>query len=1237
MDANETESAVLEGDVSHNEEVASDEHADAVSPDSNDIWLSDTPNELIPKMGELPVSSTAYYQQLIMTEAAGSGGGSGPLDKRISPLASDKAPAMHLPSIGVLLTFEQGWFQEGLALGELRKSLCLAPGEVTKVAVVDWRRQTSSREQSATTQSEALAAQTDDASAAVTVQQSMLNETRSNSAFVMGASSHHQAGASGGIPLIFSSSGSVSNSSFMGFSATSSSGERDISTQASKNIQRRTQQLSQSARTARATQIREVSEEEAQSTTTRVVANYNHAHAQTMQYYEVLQIYRLQTRAIRADRCIFVPIKPLVFDEQSMIAASEPTLELLRQVLQDFGATELDDMVAEFQRKQPVFKELRKLAEEAISLRARVSVAERRKLEAPRVWAVETELADGRQSLIRSTTSTNDAPVHSDETAAPAQRLEGTYEDFPHNPGIKNDWHYVNITVVDETTLKWTNRANVSWTLKLTDDKNLLEVGADCPYYSKGYTSAQVEWDAYGNVKHIQGPGNGIYLHKENRIRRLVGTYENFPERANIKNDWHYVDLAAAEDGTLLWTNRAGVVWNLSLTGDDNTLAVAANCPYFAGGYTTARVGFDLLGNVTHIVGPGNSPYVNERTANMLPPEWEEQIVTVVPALLPAPADAAAAPMVPLIDQEAAWQRDTQALTTYISQGPSRGRVWDQWSWYMVDTQGPGNEPTAVTESDLVTVDMWRNRVSYGNGSADAKIIAQFQSEAEHQAWLADKLRLAKVERRYGIDRKELDAFGRLFGLLDDVGLFLNQQMWMRTDDHTWRGLLTGRTFPHGEYEGQDIGGMVNPKPLGFFGNYLAFLWDFPQDRPGESIYQDQAKAFNAVFIDSDEVSQAKTTDHATIALPTEGIFAEAVLGQSNSAEKIDMTRFWNWQESPIPILPPEMAPVTSDSRARDVAAPTPLRLAEALVALRTAGVDKALVDDDAILKILSESLDNGDSAALLAKAVTAATTASDNASAGAGSAGQASVDVSKQIQEFIVDLANSEAARIATDAALAYATGGASKMGGLLNKASKGANKARLRGGGGNNQAIPGSSDEGDNQSNTGKGESSDETDDGDPSDDDPDSLSNQNEANSALSVYEQKWNDYLKNTTRKRTDIEDVELLLAMFVSACSFFDDNLQTLKPMVDGTLDSETQAMVDVVNRAEDSHKQLIALFERYTVDDRKRVNEASTKDAKQSLQEEAIQNERTDQKLLANLDDVLFDMRLLITGTVVQT
>jgi hypothetical protein len=68
-----------------------------------------------------------------------------------------------------------------------------------------------------------------------------------------------------------------------GLTATSSTGSQSVSAVGVKNIQQTTEQVAQSTRSARATQIQEVTESEQQSTSTRVVANYNHAHALTIQ------------------------------------------------------------------------------------------------------------------------------------------------------------------------------------------------------------------------------------------------------------------------------------------------------------------------------------------------------------------------------------------------------------------------------------------------------------------------------------------------------------------------------------------------------------------------------------------------------------------------------------------------------------------------------------------------------------------------------------------------------------------------------------------------------------------------------------------------------------------------------------------------------------------------------------------------------------------------------------------
>ena len=49
--------------------------------------------------------------------------------------------------------------------------------------------------------------------------------------------------------------------------------------------------------------------------------------------------------------------------------------------------------------------------------------------------------------------------------------------------------------------------------------------------------------------------------------------------------------------------------------------------------------------------------------------------------------------------------------------------------------------------------------------------------------------------------------------------------------------------------------------------------------------------------------------------LPSGGLFAEAILGRSNAAEVIDITRYFNWQDSPIPNPAPVLQPVGTESR----------------------------------------------------------------------------------------------------------------------------------------------------------------------------------------------------------------------------------------------------------------------------------------------------------------------------------
>src|SRR3546814_12038540 len=112
-------------------------------------------------MREEPVSPPAYYRRLFIYDIDSPADHASTIGSVIDPFdAAASAPAQR-PAIGVLLTHEQAWYEEGLALGRLNHSVCLAPGEVTKVAVVDWQSRTSASETAATRQEEDISAATD--------------------------------------------------------------------------------------------------------------------------------------------------------------------------------------------------------------------------------------------------------------------------------------------------------------------------------------------------------------------------------------------------------------------------------------------------------------------------------------------------------------------------------------------------------------------------------------------------------------------------------------------------------------------------------------------------------------------------------------------------------------------------------------------------------------------------------------------------------------------------------------------------------------------------------------------------------------------------------------------------------------------------------------------------------------------------------------------------------------------
>ena len=210
---------------------------------------------------------------------------------------------------GHLLTFKQVWKADGYSLGDLLYSLPLAPGQKKLVSTLDWRRE----------EFEARVAERRavESFSAALVRDRDISETISTALHesVRARSRATTAAVGGGIgafigPIVIGGGGGYSRA---GSSANQLS-TRSVSGTTLQQIQDRTTQASSLVRSQRATVVQTARQGESLRAQTDVVANYNHCHAMTVEYFEVLRHFQVTTELAHVQECLFVPFEISEFD-----------------------------------------------------------------------------------------------------------------------------------------------------------------------------------------------------------------------------------------------------------------------------------------------------------------------------------------------------------------------------------------------------------------------------------------------------------------------------------------------------------------------------------------------------------------------------------------------------------------------------------------------------------------------------------------------------------------------------------------------------------------------------------------------------------------------------------------------------------------------------------------------------------------------------------------------------------
>lgn len=186
--------------------------------------------------------------------------------------------------VAVVTTYDVTWTPIGHGLGEVVYSLPLAPAEMVRVAIIDWARTSTDAKTQQTTSEDVLNHdQARDRSIDEVVEASV-KETQGGFSAMFGL-----------VDTLLTGGLAGKGAKSLGFGAgiSGSGGDRSTSAHTTNKLLDQFRQHSTQRRQQTASVVVTSSQAESTQGKTRVVRNYNHSHAMTVLYYEVLRHFRV--------------------------------------------------------------------------------------------------------------------------------------------------------------------------------------------------------------------------------------------------------------------------------------------------------------------------------------------------------------------------------------------------------------------------------------------------------------------------------------------------------------------------------------------------------------------------------------------------------------------------------------------------------------------------------------------------------------------------------------------------------------------------------------------------------------------------------------------------------------------------------------------------------------------------------------------------------------------------------
>jgi hypothetical protein len=210
--------------------------------------------------------------------------------------------------LGIYVMYTNSWLPVGHGLGQVLYSMPLAPAEQVNIAIIDWSRTSTDSRLEQTGLTDTLQHDTTRDRTVGEVVDATLHEWQRGGS-VMGGEA-----VTGGY------GGYIGAAMSLGGAYQTSSGDRSVSASTVQNLSDHFGQTSTALRDLRSTVVIQSAQQGSQNLQTRTVRNYNHSHAMTLLYYEVLRHYRVVTERGDVGPALLVPQEMPNFDENSVFA-----------------------------------------------------------------------------------------------------------------------------------------------------------------------------------------------------------------------------------------------------------------------------------------------------------------------------------------------------------------------------------------------------------------------------------------------------------------------------------------------------------------------------------------------------------------------------------------------------------------------------------------------------------------------------------------------------------------------------------------------------------------------------------------------------------------------------------------------------------------------------------------------------------------------------------------------------